>query len=111
MVENPDLITSVMKGTGSTELFFLYKAKYNWSVSKNASAAEYFLHFYPTGYKIQQLARIEDWDEFSDFVTYRSADLGGKEAQQSFAALYGLVQEKLFGMDKVLDDILSDDLL
>ena len=42
-------------------------------------------------------------------VTYDTSQIGTKEAKASFAELYGILEEKLHGVDDVLDDILKDE--
>lgn len=106
MISNPDQITNVMRAEG--ELFFLYKAKYKWSMRVN-DKGEFFLYFYPGFEDLRELASKEpqEW-EGTPMVTYKDADLGTKEATASFAELHMIIKEKVYGVDQVLDDIISD---
>jgi hypothetical protein len=105
MISNPDKIGKVIQG--DSELFFTYKDKYKWSMSQRDK--EYFLWFYPGSESIEQLAVYEgdDWEE-TPMVTYRDSEIGTREAKASFADLYTLLKERVFGVNQVLDDIISD---
>lgn len=111
MVSNQEQIGPVIRGYDGNELFFEYGGKHKWSIIKNQKN-EYYLHYYPGKQKLDELAGWpeEAWHEFSEMVSYNTRDLGTKEALDSLSELYIVVQEKLFGMDKVLDDIIEDDL-
>lgn len=111
MVSNQDQIGSVIRGYSGNELFFEYGGKHKWSIIKNQKK-EYFLHYYPGDQMLDDLAGWpeEEWHEFGEMVSYNTRELGTKEAYDSLSELYTAVQEKLFGMDKVLDDIIGDDL-
>lgn len=106
MISNPDQISNVMRN--GSELFFLYKGKYKWSVSKN-DKAEHYLFFYPGSEDIIHLANYDghDW-EGTPMVSYSDKDIGTKEAISSFSELYTLINERVYGVNKVLDDIISD---
>ncbi|MEJ2076321.1 MAG: hypothetical protein P8X79_23015 [Reinekea sp.] len=111
MVSNPNLVTNVIKGANSTECFFLYDRKHSWSILKRHDG-HYRLAYYPGKPDLEQLASIPDeqWDTFDvTEVTYTSADLATKEATESMSDLYSLVNEKVYGMDDVLDDIIDSD--
>lgn len=111
MVSNPDRIGNVIKGYNDTECFFIYDAKYSWSILLRQDG-EYFLAYYPGDQDISELAKIPDeyWgDSNVHCVTYNSKDLGTKEAKESMAELYGVVNAKVYGMDDVLDEIISSD--
>ncbi len=107
MVSNPKLITNIIQSDG--ELFFMYRGKYKWSMALNRESDEYLLWHYPGNETLESLASYEghDW-EGTPMVTYKTADIGTKEAHASFAELYGLLKERLYGMNEVLDDIISD---
>lgn len=71
----------------------------------------YHLWFYPGPETIEMLAAYEsdDW-QFSGtpMVHYHDAEIGTKEAKASFSELYTLLSEKIYGIDEVLEDIISD---
>jgi len=88
-------------------MFFLYK-KYKWSIGKRDDGI--YLWFYPNVDDLESLLQYEDegWAEV-DMVCYKAIDIGTKEAVDSFSELYSLVSEKVYGVDLVLEDIISDD--
>jgi hypothetical protein len=111
MVSNPDRIKNVVKGYNDTECFFVYDGKHPWSILSNEQG--YYMAYYPGNQDISQLAKIPDdhWGEANvHCVTYTSKDLGTKEAKESLAELYSIVNEKVHGMDDVLDDIINSEL-
>lgn len=109
MISNPDGITSVIRGDMESEYFFKYDSKHSWSIHENPGE-RFYLHYYPNGADIVALANIREheWDEANvKMVTYTSEVLGTKEALASMKELYALVQEKAYGMDDILDDIIG----
>lgn len=110
MISNQEKIQVAIRGEYEAEVFFLYDGKHKWSIIRN-DAGEYFLHYYPTNISLEELASMpgEAWIEFNQMVSYNSVSLGTKEAKDSLQELYGIVKEKIFGMDSVLDDIIKSD--
>ncbi|MFL9976056.1 hypothetical protein [Paraburkholderia graminis] len=109
MIANKELISDVVRGDAET--FFRYKNKYTWSISKRDDG--YTLWLYPGKQSIDELLDAEassDWRGV-EMVVYKDSEIGTKEAKASFSELYTVVKEKLYGVDRVLDDIISDDLL
>jgi hypothetical protein len=106
MISNPRLITQVLQN--GTEFFFLYRNKYKWSISRR-SDGEHWLWYYPGSESLEQLSGFEnyEWEE-TPMVTYKDSEIGTKEAKASFAELYTLVKERLYKVNDVLDDIISD---
>jgi hypothetical protein len=106
MISNPDKIGEVIRG--QSEIFFTYKDKYKWSMAERDN--DHLLWFYPGDESLQRLASYEgdDW-EGTAVVLYRASEIGTKEAKASFAELYRLLKERVYGMNKVLDDIISND--
>lgn len=112
MVSNPDKITHSVKGYHETECFFKYDSKHHWSILKT-SDDNYILNYYPSQPDLNSLANIPDevWDEHApSSVGYRTKDLAAKEAVDSFRELFSIVNEKLHGMDDVLDEIIGSDM-
>jgi len=107
MLSKTELISNVIKS--GNEYFFLYKNKYKWSISHDENDDQYFLYFYPGPETFNELVSISgrSWGEV-DKIVYPSRDLGGKEAHDTLKELYTNVKEMLYGVDKVLDDIISD---
>lgn len=106
MISNPDKITKVIKN--DEEYFFIYRDAYKWSMRKNEEG-EHVLWFYPFEENIENLAAYgaDDWANVN-MVAYKDSEIGTKEARASFAELYTLLKERVFGMNFVLDDIISD---
>ena len=106
MLANQEKISSVMAGEQTpSEMFFLYDNKYIWSINK--SSGHYWLCFYPGNHSVEDIASTQDWDTIN-FVTYSTKEIGAREALDTFAELYTVAKEKLFGVNQVLDDIISD---
>jgi len=107
MISNPELISKVVEA--GTEIFFLYKNKYKWSMRRRDDS--HYLWFYPGNESLETLAAYSElgWEEETPtMVVYHDAKIGTKEARASFAELYTLLKEKLYGIDEVLNDIISD---
>jgi hypothetical protein len=112
MISNTERITDVKQGTDPNEIFFVYDKKHKWSILRDDNEGEYALFYYPGDKSIDYLADLpqEAWREFTDMVSYRSSELGTKEALDSMKELYTILSEKVYGMDEVLEDIISTDL-
>lgn len=106
MISNPQNIKDVV--VGDSELFFLYKDKYRWSIKYSEN--EYFLYFYPGNPKLSILLDAENSAEWEDIemVHYSTKQIATAEAKQTFLDLYNLVKEKAYGIDEAFKDILSD---
>jgi hypothetical protein len=107
MVLNQEKIKPVLLGV-SGEYFFIYQDKYKWSMKKDRDG-ELWLWFYPHGLALEQLSAMEgdDWERVS-MVTYRTPEIPGREATQSFNELFSILKEKVYGMDDVLKDIIDN---
>lgn len=107
MIANPSRITSVLNSLEGDEYFFLYDSKYKWSIAMGKD--NYNLYYYPTQVDLHTLASLDSdqWSNFEEMVRYSSKELGTKEAAATFAELYNLVKERLYGVSDVLDDIIS----
>ena len=112
MIENRTQISSVLRGNGPVdgEVFFLYEQKHKWSIFKSsAGAEEYVLCYYPGDHSLRAYAAMDDstdWEEV-DIIFYRTKEIGTTEARQTFANLYSVVKELKFGMEEILDEIIS----
>jgi len=53
---------------------------------------------------------LDDWQTDEEYIRYSSKDLNSKEAYETFSELYRIIEEKVFGVDKALDDIIKDDM-
>lgn len=107
MIANDSLISNVQQSQG--EIFFLYKGLYKWSMVKRNDG--HHLWYYPGLEDLNHLAAMtnDGWG-FADIpmVHYHDAEIGTKEAKASFAELYTLLSEKVYGIDDVLKDIIGD---
>lgn len=106
MIINSNKISNVLVGQGG-EYFFLYDGKYKWSMIKRDD--DTLLWFYPSKHSLETLAAYEnhDWDELP-MVTYRTSEIGAREARESFNELYTLLKEKMYGIDEMLEEIIND---
>lgn len=88
--------------------FFVYKDAYKWSIYE--SNGKYYLNYYPQQCSIEKIVdsfRLSDWGAIVS-VNYNTEDYKTKEALDSFQELYRIVQEKIYGVDIVLDNIIND---
>lgn len=106
MISNPNLISAVIQN--ESEFFFLYKGKYKWSISRREND-EHILWYYPGAETIQKLSGNDgsDW-EGTPMVTYKDGEIGTREAKASFSELYTIIKERVYGVNEVLNDIISD---
>ena len=111
MILKSSKISQVTPSIDNNEIFFLYDKKYKWSMSYNEENKNYYLMYYTTDLSIGKLASIVDWPNYQNiYIAYNTNDIKTQEARESFAELYSIVKNKIFGMDSVLDDIIGDDL-
>ncbi|MFY9261491.1 MAG: hypothetical protein WAO71_13400 [Gallionella sp.] len=106
MIANPELITNVLSGDG--EFFFLYKGKYKWGITQREQ--KLFLWFYPGKESLEELESLSHMGAWEgvDMVKYVDAEIGTREAIASFSELYTLIKEKRYGVQEMLEDIISD---
>ena len=113
MVSNPQKITKVIASPypANRGTFFLYDEKYKWSILFDEEGNEYHLTYYRGSNTIEHMASFTTsvWPGSTDSVSYSSEGLKSREAFESLRALFGVVKEKLCGMDDVLNDIVKDD--
>jgi hypothetical protein len=107
MIENSRKITNIVPGSHSSEIYFIFDRKHKWSINKVNDG--YILIYYPGKQDLEFYASLEaeEWSEYSDYVVYTTKEIGTKEGLESFADLYGVVKEKMYGMDDVLNDIIN----
>lgn len=106
MISNPSMISKVTPSGDASEIFFVYKGKYKWSIADRDGM--FILFFYPGKESLETLAEQQDW-QGTAMVRYNAEELGTREARSSFAELHRLLSEKLHGVDVVLEDIINDD--
>ena len=108
MIANKAKITNVIQGRDG-EFYFLF-GKHKWSAGLDTSG--HYIRYYPGDLAIEVIANYiaQPWNESPPVsVTYSTDEIKGREAAQSFSELYRIVQEKLYDVDTVLDDIIGDD--
>lgn len=105
MILNKDKITNIISKEG--QLFFLYDNKYKWSIG--VSGGYFYLCYYPDDLPtIKELSMIPDMSGY-EYLRYSLKDFKTQEAEESFRELYTIIKEKRYDMDKVLDDIINED--
>lgn len=106
MITNQEKITNVIKN--DDEYYFLYNKKYKWSTKKEDDE-NYYIYFYPDPNKsLDDLTNITDWQGYGNYVSYTTADLKTQEAEETFRELFQIVSDKLYGIDKIFDDIINN---
>ena len=105
IIANQDIIINVASD-GEDEYFFEYKG-YIWSICQFVN--DYLLYYYPNTKSVKELTNLEEPREYHDFVEYSAEDYKTREAVESFSNLYLMIKEKLYNVDKVLDDIIEED--
>lgn len=108
IIENESLITNVIQS--KDEFFFLYNNKYKWSINlPEQTSDDLYIHFYVNeDLSIEKLSKIQDQEwELYNFITYKISDFKTIEASESFHSLYQIVKSKVYGVDDILDDIIS----
>lgn len=108
MIENESLITNVSQSHTGGELFFLYDGQFKWSISKGRSD-NYMIRYYPGTESLQNLIDWELNPETYSYasVTYSTQEMKTREAVESFADLYRTVQNKVYDVESVLDQIIQ----
>lgn len=102
MISDSDKIGLVIKGSSDNEYFFIFDKQYKWSLFFDSE--DYYLKYFPGNSSLESIANNSD---AYNSVLYSTSKINTKEARESFNELYTIVQEKLYGVDKVLDDIIS----
>ena len=106
MIAHKDKISDVH--SNGDELYFSFDNKYIWSIAKKKDDVDTRLYMYPDSSSAKELSFLEDFqfDEVN-VIIYDSKELNTVEARDSFSELYSIVKEKLFGVEDVLDSIIS----
>lgn len=109
MIANKNYIANVIPSNhNKDEYFFLYKNKHAWSMLKEDDS-NHRLFFYPNTSSVDYLASLtgHEWSDIQ-MVSYSDSDIATKEAKSSFSELYTILKENLYGINDVLDEIISD---
>jgi hypothetical protein len=111
MIVNSDRITDVTPSTTTDIIFFRYDNKYIWGIREDVNEEGeliYYLTYFPDNTMISHLVSLPNYElkEIKQLV-YFSAEFNSREATQSFAELYTIINEKKFGVDSVLEDIIK----
>ncbi len=107
MISRAENISNVIET--SQMYFFLYKGIYKWSIRQMSS--DYALYYYPEATDLSTIASAwggnYNWENII-YVIYSTEEYKSQEAVESFQELYKIVQEKLYGVDDVLKQIIED---
>jgi len=106
IINNPQNISDILRD--KAEIFFEYRGKYKWSISKTEEG-EYYLHLYYKGdMNLQELSDFTDWENYSyDSFTSTELEAFGDGIMEE---LYTILDHKDSGVDDIFDDIISDDM-
>jgi len=106
MVAFPNKITEVSPASEGEEIFFRYDNKSVWSIIN--SGEEIALYCYPKATSAAEVARVSNFKGMP-LVRYSTETLNTREARATFRDLYNTLREKVYGMDVILEDILSEE--
>ncbi len=107
MITNKNKI-EVVGQTGNI-LWFMYDGKYKWSISEGSEA--YYLNYFAGQEGLKDLMAMwqtGDLNDYEELISYSTDEIKTREAIDSFRALYQVVKEKRFNIDRVLDQIIDD---
>jgi hypothetical protein len=115
MISKPNKIGKIFGDPENSKFyFFVFDGKYVWSIAENKGV--YYLCLYPQR-KVatlsaedyaKMLSRMRDEEQnFEDSVCYNTKELKTQEAVESFTELFKLIQERQYGVDAMLDDIIG----
>lgn len=86
----------------SDEYIFKFDDKYIWGILEKEG--NYILFYYPNTKEINELD--DSWQDVP-MVAYKTKELKTQESLESFMELYLIVKEKLYDVDRVLDNIID----
>lgn len=104
MIQNSDQISGI--SASNNEYFFEYKG-YIWEIFK--SKEDYILVYYPDISTVMDAMNLTKYSDDVASINYNSDAFKNQEDIESFRDLYSTVKEKVYGVDKVLDDIIEND--
>lgn len=104
MIQNSDQISDI--SVSNNEYFFKYKG-YIWGIFK--SKEDYILIYYPEFSNVIDAINLTKYLDDVASINYNSDAFKNQEDIESFRDLYLIIKEKLYGLDKVLDDIIEND--
>jgi len=116
MISNDQNITEVeISGRDANGYAFTYKGEYVWGIYRyedENGIQQHILHYFPE-IDSTDLESVVDMDEdnwdSTKKVTYRTKEIDTTEARSTFSELFVMLSEKAYGIDEVLNDIISDD--
>ncbi|MGN7887388.1 hypothetical protein [Dyadobacter sp. 22481] len=112
MIENQSKISNVEPYHKS--YFFVYNGKYIFSIVPKMSPPDeaFWLNVFPSPkYTVQDIMRNFDKEDDAENipqVTYDSDDFKSPEATETFRELMQVVKSKLYNLDAVFSDILTN---
>ena len=104
MIQNSDKIFNV--SVLNNEYFFNYKG-YIWGILESKKG--YILTYYPAYSTVIDLINQIEYLDNVVSINYNSDGFKNQEDIESFRDLYLIVNEKVYDLDKVLDDIIEND--
>ena len=103
MISHPEKISDItLEERG--EIYFKYDNKTVWGIENDNQ--DYILRLYPQTKDIDELISVTSWNNYP-MVSYSTMELKTREAYETFKELYSLLNEKLYNVDKLLDDIID----
>lgn len=108
MIQNAVRISNVARDHEREEYYFRYDDKYTWSVAQDNDSDTYWVYFYPHGETPDTLANSDPWENL-EFVSYSTKELKTREAIETIQELLMVAKERLYNVDSVFDDIISQD--
>lgn len=112
MIENTEKITAVIRK--DNELFFKFLDKQKWSIIKlkipsDSTKPTYSIFYYSSELSLEELSKFGDdvnanWDNLN-MVTYSTSIIKTREAFESFEQLYTTLNEKIYNINEVFDEI------
>lgn len=110
MISNPERIGGV-EIFRDREVYFGYQTSNDvhiWSMAKDENSGDYWAWYYPGCESVREAVELSEIaGDGVPLVSYNSGQIGTREAKATFAELYIIVREKVYGVDKALDDIID----
>jgi len=110
LIEDVAILSDYNNDKSQNKYFFKYKS-YIWSIKDlDLEDNDFELIYYPGHNFVSDVLSEIRKPGLNDegYVKYLSSDIKTREATESFTDLYRIVKEKLYNVDKVLDDIIGD---
>ena len=114
MISNQEKITNVIPNQG--EFYFLYDGRHKWSIDKivEQHKENYLINFFPNDPtagvgSLEEIYETRMWgNPLFHVASYSTKELNTVEAYESFKDLYDILFNKVYGIDDVFDEIISN---